>query len=118
VMIPGEPVELDESNMITWTTCVHRDLAVIHSAKYCHCDIRPSNVLKFGDTFHLIDFDLSVPIGGTVVFSEGGQFDYRPTSFLTVSCGEDVTWDEKHDYAMVTMVIAKKALFLGKNRTR
>jgi hypothetical protein len=118
VMMPGEPVELDESNIMTWMKCVHRDLEVIHSAKYCHCDIRPSNVLKFGDTFHLIDFDLSVPIGGTVVFSKGGQFDYRPTSFLSVSCGEEVTWDEKHDYTMVTMVIAKKALFLGKNRAR
>jgi hypothetical protein len=117
VMMPGEPVELDESNIMTWMKCVHRDLEVIHSAKYCHCDIRPSNVLKFGDTYHLIDFDLAVPTGEYIEFSKGARFDYRPASLIHVSCGVEVSWDEKHDYGMVTMVIARH-IFPDMNRAR
>mmetsp|Transcript_20717 Transcript_20717/g.18875 ORF Transcript_20717/g.18875 Transcript_20717/m.18875 type:complete len:139 (-) Transcript_20717:75-491(-) len=38
--------------------CLHQ----IHNANILHCDIRPSNCLRFDDGWQIIDFDLAVPI--------------------------------------------------------
>jgi hypothetical protein len=38
-------------------------LSIVHSANILHCDLRPSNCLKFArDGWQVVDFDLAVPI--------------------------------------------------------
>lgn len=52
-------------------------LGIMHRAGVCHCDIRSSNILKFGSKYQLIDYDLALTADETMSFVEGAQFDSR-----------------------------------------
>ena len=42
-----------------------KELIKLHERKYCHGDVRGSNII-FGDTSVLIDFDYAGPVEGSV----------------------------------------------------
>lgn len=79
VMEPGTPIHTlrAKEDGKLWLTAVSRSLRDIHAAGYLHCDLRKSNTMRFGDTVHVIDFDLSVPVEDAIVELErdSGQWN-------------------------------------------
>lgn len=56
-----------------WLRGVDKCLEIIHSAGYCHCDVRAANILDFRAGIQLIDFDLAVPSGSIVNIQRGSS---------------------------------------------
>lgn len=65
-----------------------------HKAKYFHCDIHESNILKFGEEYQLIDYDHAVEqTEPTVVFRKGAQYDCGGSSLRNKKVDDSVTWE-------------------------
>ena len=109
VMRVGEALPLTRENGAVWSDGVQRSLAACHAAGYCHCDIRPGNVVDFGaDGVQLIDHDCAVETGSPVIFAGGGQYDMRPWSLR--KCGPKSIvheWNVGLDKEMVTSCLIK-----------
>jgi hypothetical protein len=106
VMRPGQQVTLSSQIVNEWNACVIRDLRIMHKAGFVHCDVRPANTLLFGDTYHLVDFDLALPKdAATFTFVQGGQYDHRPSRWQGARVGEEVEWSTYDDLGMVISVI-------------
>ncbi len=78
-------------------------LSLIHSLGYCHCDIRPCNVLYFRELnrFSLIDFDLARETNAHFTFRNNGeQFRYARIFIESVSDGNTVQWTPEMDFRM------------------
>jgi hypothetical protein len=87
-----------------WQRGVFRTLRAMHQAGYFHCDIRPENVLLFGEEYQLVDYDRTIRQDRpTVLFQRGAQYDQRGASLLDCVVGERVLWSAALDYEMVTM---------------
>jgi hypothetical protein len=106
VMRPGQRVSLSSQTVNEWNACVIRDLSIMHKAGFVHCDVRPANTLLFGDTYHLVDFDLALPKdAATFTFVQGGQYHHRPSRLQEANVGEEVEWSTYDDLGMVISVI-------------
>jgi serine/threonine protein kinase len=67
IMLPAlRKMNTDKDNDALIFSQLHESLLRVHSAGILHCDIRPSNCLKFDQGWQLVDFDLAVPITTTV----------------------------------------------------
>lgn len=93
---------------------VMKSLELTHDAGVCHCDIRDTNILKFGSEYQLIDYNLAVSVKGnvthaaTVTFGEGAQYDGRGSIFHNRSIGDTVEWTATHDCDMFMTLLLKK----------
>jgi len=85
-------------------------LHAAHSAGIYHCDIRWSNILQFGTTYQLIDFDHSVTSDdSTVTLREGAQLDGRGRRLRKFfSEGDEVVWTEKDDLEMLLTMLTQE----------
>jgi hypothetical protein len=108
VMWLGKYVNLDAADMELWVRGVSRTLLAAHKANVCQCDIRPSNVIMFGDNFQLIDFDLANTVDSSVTFVEGAQFDNRGYRLLSYNLGDSVQWQYADDYEMLLKLLVKR----------
>jgi len=89
-----------------------KSLVAVHSAGIVHCDIRKSNILRFGDDvkskkYQLIDFDHAVDVNDEVTFREGEQFDSRGWRFRRSDIGDKVSWGIADDYQMLLGMLMK-----------
>lgn len=107
VMRVGVAFPLTAQSAKQWSFGVHRSLDACHAAGFCHCDIRPSNVVDFEDDgIQLIDHDCAVLIGRSVTFAGGGQYEMRPLSLHSYGPSSKVKkWTQKHDSEMVTSCV-------------
>jgi hypothetical protein len=71
----------------------------------CHCDIRESNILCFGNEYQLIDYDLSVTAGTSVQFSPGALYDSRGDRLRDVKNDGTVTWTPTDDLEMLVQLL-------------
>jgi len=102
----GHRVQIDESNRGDIADSVMKSLEAVHAAGIVHCDIRPSNILRFGDDadsnkYQLIDFDHAVDANDEVTFGDGRQYECRGRRFRTCYIGENVSWGTGDDYQML-----------------
>jgi len=98
-----------------WVDGVNLCLQCTHAAGYVHCDIRSANVLKFGDSIQLIDYDhcrklaVDEPCPPPISWN-GGQWRGVGTRLarLLADKSEDMVlcWSPADDYemAMVSML--------------
>ena len=73
-------------------------LDAMHEKEFCHTDVRLANVLRFGESFALVDFGEAVPVGTDVniaKFSEGRK------RLVTTGSVDSLRWQCKHDVAML-----------------
>jgi hypothetical protein len=85
-----------------WVANLFDELELIHQSGFFHCDVRPCNVLQFGERYCLIDFDRAVHQNDpTVTFVKGGLYDSRPASLQSCRVGDTVYWSQWLDYEMV-----------------
>ncbi len=73
----------------------------IHSAGYCHTDIRLPNILRFGDNFELIDYGDAVKHGEEV---DTYKFSTRRKQLVTVK-SRKVIWQRSHDIEMLARTV-------------
>jgi serine/threonine protein kinase len=62
---------------------VNQSLSRAHEAGYCHCDIRPCNILYFYSSagYQLIDYDMAISSNAPLTFVDGAQFRNRGYRF-------------------------------------
>ena len=96
-----------------WSHGVCQCLLATHKAGYVHCDIRSPNMLKFGDTFQLIDYDHGGQLdvnGEAIVYisSSGAQRKTVGPRVARLLCSSDVVeWTIIDDYEMLLECILK-----------
>lgn len=100
-MKPGQKVPITQNNIWEVVEGVVKSLRLTHSARICHCDIRPSNILKFGNEYQLVDYDLSNPIGTSFRLTSGALFENRGSRLRSAKVGENVSWTAEDDYEML-----------------
>jgi serine/threonine protein kinase len=105
LMKRGEKVPITLNNAWEVAEGVMKSLRLTHSAKFCHCDIRPSNILKFEDGYQLVDYDLSNPFGTSFRFVPGALFDNRGSRLRDAEVGQDVYWTAEDDYEMLIWIL-------------
>ncbi len=93
-------------------------LARIHKLGYCHCDIRPSNIMYFVELggYSLIDFDLACKVNTVVDVIAGQQWDYASVflqEFRGKARDEKVTmkWTAQHDYEMACCFFGNRLMW-------
>jgi hypothetical protein len=110
VMSKGQSVEITAENIREVLIGVQKSLQLTHAVGLCHCDIRRSNILKFGDGFQLIDYDLSIGVGESFVFESGALFDKRGHRLKSFQLGDKVSWTPSDDYEMLLRFVLSMAL--------
>lgn len=103
-----------DDSTVPWTDLVDgacESFRLAHSAGYLHCDIRRSNIMKFGNKWCLIDFGLSW------VLSNSDAYELEPRAQLdgvgprVRDCyGQEIHWTIGDDYEM----LLKMLRFFGK----
>ena len=67
--------------------------------------MRRANVLRFNDTFQLVDYNLSLRFGETMRFVAGSQYDGLGVRLRGMACGTEVEWLQSDDYLMATQAL-------------
>jgi hypothetical protein len=94
---------------ITWAMVlgIGQSLSACFRADVFHCDIRKSNVMKFGeDDFQLIDFDHAVSRDNNEFeLHAGGQLDSLGPRLCGEEAGTHVSWNATDDWGMLVKMI-------------
>jgi hypothetical protein len=104
LMRPGRKARIAADNIWSVAEGVMKSLRLTHAAGLCHCDIRPSNILTFGEgegELQLIDYDLSVACGGSFELVSGALFDNRGSRLRDYKEHDRVAWTVGDDYEML-----------------
>lgn len=86
---------------------INHDLYEMHKRGYLHCDIRLSNIMKFGERWHLIDYSLSVPSNNVITVNrtsgQGKGCGGRVKSLLEKSTSDEISvkWTRQDDHDML-----------------
>lgn len=72
-------------------------LTTMHAMGYCHCDLKPENVLRKGKGFRLCDFSSCQPIGTTTNILYGTPHVIAPELLKLLDAKKDYMYDEKVD---------------------
>ena len=107
VMRSGECVAITPQNCQGVAKGVCQSLHLSHKAGVCHCDIRASNIVKFGDEFQLIDYDKAISTGDKFIFQSGALYDNRGDRLQQWEVGKEVHWEPSDDYEMLLKFILK-----------
>lgn len=98
--------EDDEQDTHAWRCAVVNDclasIELMHSAGYCHTDLRRPNLLQFDQKYVPIDFGDAVKIGEEVSvdeFSEGRK--NLVTAAARCTPGSTICWGKEHDVEML-----------------
>eukprot|EP00597_Dinobryon_sp_UTEXLB2267_P002739 CAMPEP_0170072194 /NCGR_PEP_ID=MMETSP0019_2-20121128/9897_1 /TAXON_ID=98059 /ORGANISM="Dinobryon sp., Strain UTEXLB2267" /LENGTH=556 /DNA_ID=CAMNT_0010281051 /DNA_START=143 /DNA_END=1813 /DNA_ORIENTATION=- len=106
----GHKVHIDESNKAAIADSVMKSLEAAHAVGIVHCDIRPSNILRFEDEadrnkYQLIDFGHAVDTNDEVKFRDRIQYECRGRRFRRNFIGDKVSWGTEDDYQMLVRML-------------
>jgi serine/threonine protein kinase len=111
LMQAGRLQVINHENIAIVLEGVKKSLSQVHTAGYCHCDIRASNILQFDlGGYQLIDFDMATPIDGVLTFTKGAQFDNRGYRLRNAVLQEEVRWGVSDDYQMLIELVQKTTI--------
>eukprot|EP00604_Paraphysomonas_vestita_P003890 CAMPEP_0174824434 /NCGR_PEP_ID=MMETSP1107-20130205/34232_1 /TAXON_ID=36770 /ORGANISM="Paraphysomonas vestita, Strain GFlagA" /LENGTH=209 /DNA_ID=CAMNT_0016051733 /DNA_START=124 /DNA_END=753 /DNA_ORIENTATION=+ len=107
IMNYGERIDFQANNIYQVFEGISQSLRIMHGAGICHRDIRETNILQFGSTYQLIDYDLSDEENEIMTFIKGAQFDNRGLHLMNFKVGDEVTWSQVDDIQMLARFIAR-----------
>ena len=106
---PNRP--LDEAALRRLMRCLGGGLACLHAAGLVHHDVKPANVLAFGDTFKLGDFGFVRSPGGTYRNRAGWTPTISaPERFANPTARDRVCWTPAFDLWAAGMTLAAAGL--------
>lgn len=100
-------VEQRRQVQLAWLKGVSRSLSATHRAKWRHCDVRPANVLIFGNTYMLVDYSLAVREGTMVKLLAGARHDHLGYGLCHLSLGAEHEWTAADDVDMAAATVLK-----------
>ena len=71
---PGPNLHRTDHNFLTFSGALNM-LGTMHMNNYIHRDVRAENIIIFGDTSYLIDYDLSRKVGSKYPYGYHGEAD-------------------------------------------
>jgi hypothetical protein len=114
VMRVGIPDTIAIKNMTEVLAGIYECLEAIHEAGWLHCDIRASNILRFGDRFQLVDLDCAQFVGlnsptrtAELKLRGGGQYNSRPPRLSSHKIGDTIMWSRSFDCEMAALCVAR-----------
>jgi Protein kinase domain len=104
---PCDHLVIEETDVVVgFVKDVLAALTCVHNEGYCHCDVRPSNIIHVeGTGFVLIDFGLAAPFE-TERLGLCGVSDFLPDEILTASTSsKKYRVSAQHDFASLAYTL-------------